>query len=60
MVMITGLSAISLILGTAIAYMASSNPKHQVAIETLAGVLLLGGLALMGYTLEAALGQPLP
>jgi len=58
--MITGLSTISLILGTAIAYLASSYPKHQAAIETLAGVLLLGGLALMGYTLEAVLGQPLP
>ena len=47
-------------LGTAIAYSASSYPKHQEAVETLAGLLLLGGLALMGYALEAVLGQPLP
>ena len=59
-VMITGLSAISLMLGTAIAYSASSYPKHRAAIESLAGLLLLGGLALMGYTLEAVVGQPLP
>jgi hypothetical protein len=58
--MIAGLSTISLMLGTAIAYSASSYPKHQEAVETLAGLLLLGGLALMGYALEAVLGQPLP
>jgi hypothetical protein len=58
--MITGISTISLILGTAIAYLVSSYPKHQAAIETLAGVLLLGGLALIGYTLEVVLGQPFP
>jgi hypothetical protein len=40
-------------------YLASSYPKHQTAFETLAGVLLLAGLALMGYGLEAVLGQPL-
>jgi hypothetical protein len=59
-VMITGLTTISLMLGTAIAYSASSYAKHQAVIETLGGLLLLGGLALMGYTLEAVVGQPLP
>ena len=58
--MITGLTTISLMLGTAIAYSASRHPKHQAVIETLGGLLLLGGLALMGYTLEAVVGQPLP
>jgi len=58
--MIPALSTMSLVLGTAIAYLASGYPKHQAAIEAVAGVLLLGGLALMGYTLEAILGQPLP
>jgi hypothetical protein len=58
--MIAGLSTISLMLGTAIAYSASSYPKHQAAVETLAGLLLLGRLALMGYAIEAVLGQPLP
>lgn len=59
-VMITGVSTISLMLGTALAYLASSYPNHQATIETLAGVLLLGGLGLMGYALEVVLGQPLP
>jgi len=58
--MITGLSTISLVLGTAIAYMASAYPKRQAAMETLGGILLLGGLGLIGYALECVLGQPLP
>jgi hypothetical protein len=56
--MITGLSTISLILGTAIACMANSYPRHRAAIETVAGILLIGGLGLMGYALEAVLGHP--
>jgi hypothetical protein len=58
--MITGLSAISLTLGTAIAYLASGKPKHRAAMETVGGILLLGGLGLIGYALECVLGQPLP
>ena len=57
-VMITGLSTISLLLGTAVAYMASGYPERQAAMETAGGVLLLAGLSLMGYTLEAVLGHP--
>ena len=45
-------------LGTAIAYTAKGYPKHRAAIETVAGVLLIGGLGLLGYALEAALGHP--
>jgi hypothetical protein len=56
--MICGLSSISLMLGTAIAYTAKGYPKHRAAIETVAGVLLIGGLGLLGYALEAALGHP--
>ena len=56
--MITGLSTISLILGTAIAYLASGYPKHRLAMETVGGFLLLGGLGLIGYGLEAVLGHP--
>jgi hypothetical protein len=58
--MITGLSTISLVLGTATAYLASGYPKHRAAMETVAGILLLGGLALIGYAFECVLGQPLP
>ena len=57
-IMLTGLSTISLALGTAIAYMANGYPKHQAAIETVAGILLLGGLGLMGCALECVLGHP--
>jgi hypothetical protein len=57
-VMITGLSTISLLVGTAVAYMASGYPERQAAMETAGGVLLLAGLGLMGYALEAVLGHP--
>ena len=56
--MITGLSTISLLLGAAVAYMASGYPERQAAVETAGGVLLLTGLGLMGYALEAVLGHP--
>ena len=57
-VMITGLSTISLLLGTAIAYMARGYPERQAVMETVGGVLLISGLGLMGYALEAVLGHP--
>ena len=56
-VMITGLSTISLLLGTAIAYLASGDPERQAVLETVGGILLIGGLGLIGYALEC-LGQP--
>jgi hypothetical protein len=57
-VMVTGLSTISLLLGTAIAYMARGYPEHQAVMETVGGILLIGGLGLMGYALEGVLGHP--
>jgi hypothetical protein len=57
-VMITGLSTISLLLGTGIAYLASGYPERQAVMETVGGVLLLAGLGLIGYALEAVLGHP--
>jgi hypothetical protein len=56
--MICGLSAISLVLGAAIAFLAKGYPKHQAAMETVAGFLLIGGLGMLGYALEAVLGHP--
>jgi hypothetical protein len=56
--MICGLSTISLVLGTAIAYLANGYPKHQTVMDTVAGFLLIGGLGMLGYALEAVFGQP--
>ena len=56
--MITAFSAISLVLGTAIAYMANGYPKHRAVMETVGGILMIGGLGLIGYALEAVLGPP--
>jgi hypothetical protein len=54
--MITGLSTISLLLATAIAYLANGYPNYRVTMETVAGFLLLGGLGMLGYALEASIG----
>ena len=58
--MITAFSTMSLVLETAIAYLASGYPERQAAMETVGGILLLSGLGLMGYALECVLGQPHP
>jgi hypothetical protein len=54
--MITAFSVISLVLGTAIAYLANSYPKYRAVMETVGGILIIGGLGLVGYALEAVLG----
>ena len=46
--MICGLSTISLMLGTAIACLANGYPKYQTAMETVAGLLLIGGIRDVG------------
>ena len=56
--MITAFSTISLLFGTAIAYLANGFPEHRAAMETVGGILLLGGLGLMGCALESVLGHP--
>jgi len=56
--MITGLTTIILLLGTTIAYMATRYPEHRTVMETVGGFLLIGGLGLLGYALEAVLGHP--
>jgi hypothetical protein len=56
--MICCLSTVSLVLGTAIAYLASGHPKYQATMETVGGFLLLGGLGMLGYALEAVFGHP--
>jgi len=55
--MIAAISAISFVLGAAVAYVANGYPEYLPAIETVAGILLIGSLALLGYALEAVLGR---
>jgi hypothetical protein len=51
-------TGLSVVLGAAIAYMANSYPQHREVIETLASILLIGGLGLLGCGLECVLGHP--
>jgi len=53
--MIAVASVISVVLGASIAYAAGRFPAHVEALETGAGVLLIGGLALMGTGLPVLL-----
>jgi hypothetical protein len=52
---IGALSLLGIVAGGAAAYFAERFPAHIEAIETGAGVLLIGGLALLGSALPAAL-----
>jgi hypothetical protein len=56
--MIGGLSAISVVLGGAIAVAANRYPQRQQVMEFLAGVLLIVGFAMLGYALESVIGPP--
>jgi hypothetical protein len=53
--MVGALSLIGIVLGAAAAYFADRFPAHIEAIETSAGVLLIGGMALLGSALPAVL-----
>jgi hypothetical protein len=46
--MLALVSTISVVLGGTVACLAERFPAHTQAIETAAGVMLLGGLALLG------------
>jgi hypothetical protein len=53
--MIGALSLLSVIAGAAVAYYANRFPAHVEALETSAGALLIGGLALLGSALPTVL-----
>ena len=57
--MIGALSVISVMVGMAFAYMAGRRGRHQQVMETLGGILLIAGFALLGYSLEGIFGPPL-
>jgi hypothetical protein len=48
-------SLISVVMGAALAYSAGRFPAHVESLETGAGVLLIGGLALLGVALPTFL-----
>lgn len=48
-------SLLSVVLGGALAYMAGRFPAHVEMLETSAGTLLIGGLALLGLSLPTIL-----
>ena len=56
--MIGALSVISVLIGTAFAYTAGRHPRHQQVMKTLAGVLLIAGFSLLGYSLEYLFTHP--
>jgi hypothetical protein len=45
-------------LGAAIAYMANDYPRHRKVMETVGGILLIGGLALLGGALGCVICRP--
>jgi cytochrome c biogenesis protein CcdA len=49
--MIAATSLVSVMLGASIAYAAEQFPDHVEALETGAGILLIGGFALVGVLL---------
>lgn len=53
--MIAATSLVSVVLGAAIAYFADRFPAYTEALETGAGVLLIGGFALLGSGLPVSL-----
>lgn len=51
------LGALSLLLGTAIAYAAEWHPRRGAAMELWGGFLIVGGIAMLGFQLGHAIGQ---
>jgi hypothetical protein len=56
--MVATISAFSFVLGAMVAYLANRYPGYREAIETVAGVLLIGDLGLLGFALKAVSGHP--
>jgi hypothetical protein len=50
--------AISFALGATAAYVASRYPGQRELIETVAGIILIGGLGLLGFAPEIVLRHP--
>jgi hypothetical protein len=50
--MISVVGLLSVIVGSAAAYVSDRYPTHIEALETVAGILVLGGFAVAGYGLS--------
>jgi hypothetical protein len=50
--MIGAFSVVSVLLGTAFAWMARRHPRHQQLMKIIGGALLIAGFALLGYSVE--------
>ena len=57
-VMIASLSAVTVVFGAIIAFTANRYPGRRQIMETLAGVLLIAGLVMIGFALERVFGAP--
>jgi hypothetical protein len=55
---IVATSAVSFVLGATAAYAASRYPGQREIIETVAGIILIGGLGLLGFALEIVSRHP--
>jgi hypothetical protein len=55
---IGSLSVISVVVGTAFAWIASRHARHRDAMQAFGGILLIAGFALLGYALECTFGPP--
>lgn len=53
--MIAAFSTVSLV---AVSLIWPTATQHREVIETLAGILLIGGFGMLGYGLECVLGTP--
>jgi hypothetical protein len=54
--MLTGILSVSGVLaGGTIAYLARRNPRHRDLLETLAGILLIAGFGILGFSLGLVL-----
>lgn len=53
--MVGAISVLSILFGGTLAYAAERYPTHVETLETSAGALLIGGLALMGSALPIIL-----
>lgn len=56
--LLCGLGALALMLGTTVAYVADEDPARQPMLEMCGGLLIIGGLAFVGFALGPFLGRP--